>query len=251
MKKLLVLVVILLAASFASAQMGSSVLGGTITENWTVVAPNAGPNPNGGPGLGRHDLWSATNGSPLGCETCHLPHTAPTYGTAYLWSMKTVPTTENTYITTKNPQTAMTFSGLRNAASTRSMLCLSCHDGASANTNGINANVAKAGLPYALIAVGSTAGLSSQHPVDALVPANLDYAIVSPVTSTVDSADSITATIGNNSLPLWGTDYRVECTSCHDQHNDYVVDNGVNGGAPFLRVANTTGVELCRSCHNQ
>jgi hypothetical protein len=251
MKKLLVLAVILLVASFASAQMGNSVLNGNIVENWTVIAPNAGPNPLGGPGLGRHDLWSANTGNPLGCETCHLPHTAPTYGSAYLWSMKVVPTSVNTYVTTKNPQLAMTFAGLRTASATRSVLCLSCHDGTSANTNGINANVAKAGLPYALIAVGSAAGLSSQHPVDALVPANLAYGIVTPVVSTVDSADSISATIGTNNLPLWGADYRVECTSCHDQHNDYQVDMGTNGGAPFLRVANSTGVELCRSCHNQ
>jgi nitrate/TMAO reductase-like tetraheme cytochrome c subunit len=251
MKKLFVLVVILLAASFMMAQPGKTVLGGNIVENWNNMAPNAGPNPLGGPGLGRHDLWSATNGSPLGCETCHLPHTAPTFGAAYLWAYKVVPASVQTYITTKNATGSMTFTGVRTASATRSILCMSCHDGASANTNGINGNVAKNGLPYALTQVGSTAGLSNQHPVDALVPNNLDYAIVTPVTSTVDSADSISATIGTNSLPLWGTDYRVECTSCHDQHNDYTVDQGVQGGAPFLRVANSTGVELCRSCHNK
>lgn len=258
MSKLIALMAIVLIGSFALAQnpsgQGSTVLNGGIPENWATVAPSAGPNNLGGPGLGRHDLWNGQTGQPLGCETCHLPHTAPTYGKAYLWAWKSVPTSVKTYATDKN-QAGSADLGMvtdRNQASSRSMLCLTCHDSTSANANGITGNVALGGLPYPLLATTGGAGdIGTQHPVNALVPATLDYQLVHPAANVGNSANAATATIGPDSLPLWGADYRVQCTSCHDQHNDYTSDQGTAGGAPFLRVANTNGVALCRECHNK
>lgn len=254
MKKFMFLLAVVSLATFAAAQItgqGATVLNGGITENWSNIAPGAGPNNNGGPGLGRHALWSA-GGNALGCETCHLPHTAPVYGSSFLWAWKTTPTNVTTYITDTNVGGALVTPTGR-TANTRSMLCLTCHDATSASSNGITASIAQAGLPFALLnTAGGTGSLGGQHPVDALVPVNSDYAPVVPVTATLSqSADSVSGQIGANMLPLWGSDYRVECSSCHDQHNDYTADNGVNGGYPFLRVANTNGTTLCRECHNK
>jgi hypothetical protein len=132
------------------------------------------------------------------------------------------------------------------------MLCLSCHDGTSATTNNITAAMAPNGLPMALI--NTTAGVGSlgaQHPVNAKVPATSDY--VQPVALSSTGTAGAVATMGVDSLPLWGSTGTptVECVTCHDPHNDYQADNGTNGGVPFLRVANTNGVYLCRECHNQ
>jgi hypothetical protein len=264
MKKTMILVAIVLVACFAFAQkspsgQGSTILNGGIPESWINIAPGAGPNGVGGPGLGRHDLYDGNTGLPLGCESCHLPHTAPSYGTSFLWAWKTVPSNITTYTTDTNPSGAL-ITPVGRTANTRSMLCFTCHDGASASSNGITGNVVLQGAPFALIQTVSGSGsISNEHPVDALVPVNPDYQGVTTVaTSLSASADSVSAYIGATGgptgflgLPLWGTDYRVECTSCHDQHNDWTTNNGYSGGVPFLRVANTNGVQLCRACHNQ
>ncbi len=258
MKKTMILVAILLVACFAFAQQspsgqGPTVVNGGIPESWINIAPGAGPNGTGGPGLGRHDLYDGNTGLPLGCESCHLPHTAPKYGTSFLWAWKTLPTNLTTYTTDTNPSGALVTPVAR-TANTRSMLCFTCHDGVSASANGITGNVVLQGAPFALVqATGGTGSISNEHPVDAIVPVNNDYQGVAPVTTGLSgSPDSVSGIIGTGpGLPLWGTDYRVECTSCHDQHNDYQVDAGPAGGVPFLRVANTNGVALCRQCHNQ
>jgi hypothetical protein len=193
----------------------------------------------------------------LGCESCHLPHTAPTYGTSFLWAWKNVPTNLTTYTTDTNPNGALVTPVAR-TANTRSMLCFTCHYGTSASANAIIGNVVPQGAPYALVFTsGGVGSISNEHPVDALVPVNVDYQAVSPVSGGLSgSPDSMSGFIGTPTatlpgLPLWGTDYRVECTSCHDQHNDYQSNQGTAGGVPFLRVANTNGVYLCRECHNQ
>jgi len=256
MKKIMLTLAILLVACFAFSQQspqgqGPTNLNGGIPESWINIAPGAGPSVLG-PGLGRHDLYDGVTSMPLGCESCHLPHTAPTYGSSFLWAWKVVPTNVTTYTTDTNPSGAL-IAPVGRSANTRSMLCLTCHDGTSASANFITGNVVPQGAPYALIFTTSGIGsISSQHPVDALVPINADYQAVVPVTTSLSaSADSVSGTIGTDNLPLWGTDYRVECTSCHDQHNDYTSNMGTAGGVPFLRVANTNGVALCRECHNQ
>jgi len=259
MKNILVLLAIVLVACFAFAQQnplgqGPSNLNGGIPESWTNIAPGAGPSATG-PGLGRHDLYgySTINGAaawvPMGCETCHLPHTAPTYGSSFLWAWKVVPNNVSTYTTDTNPSGSLN-TPVGRMANGRSTLCLTCHDGTSASANNITGNVVLQGAPYALIMTGAGQNLGSQHPVDATVPANADYAAVTPVSGGLSaSADSVTATIGvNHPLPLWGGQ-NVECSSCHDQHNDYTNNTSYVGGIPFLRVANTNGVVLCRQCH--
>jgi hypothetical protein len=256
MHKLFLITTVLLAAAVAFAQQsptgqGPTDLNGGLTNAWTNVFAGAGPNNVGGPGLGRHDLQGGTSGAqPLGCESCHLPHSAPKYGASFLWAWSSVPTNVTTYVTETNPSAVLVTPAGR-SGNTRSMLCLTCHDGTSASNNNILANNTASGLPFALInTAGGSGSLGSQHPVNAVVPPTADF--VQPAVLSTIGAASASATIGVDSLPLWGPTYTVECTTCHDPHNDYQVDTpyGV-GGVPFLRVANTNGTYLCRECHNQ
>ncbi len=260
MKKLLFVLAIVLIASVAFAQQspagqGPSDLNGGLVESWNNLPAGATGNNLGGAGLGRHDLLDGTTRTPLGCETCHLPHTAPTFGKTFLWAWSTVPTSVTTYITATNPSGALLTPNTRTGNS-RSMLCLTCHDGTSASANNITGNVVTNGSPYPLINTsGGTGSLGSQHPVDAIFPNNTEY--VQPVVLASLGAEESYGTAGVDALPLWSTTVgsvtgaAVECSTCHDPHNDYQSNQGTAGGVPFLRVANTNGVYLCRECHNQ
>jgi len=261
-KKLMLVLAMLLVAFFAFAQQspkgqGPTILNGGITSVPSPGFPGAGPNNQGGPGLGRHDLKDATTGNPIGCESCHIPHTAPSWGTAFNWAWTALPTSLSTYYTSLNNGITLTQPlagvGPATAAPTgnaRSMLCFSCHDGVSATNNGVIGGVTINGGPYQLVSAGGgTGSLGNQHPVDAVVPTTTDY--VQPALGAGPYGS--TATIGTSLLPMWttGSYPRVECGTCHDVHNDYLTNGGPgNGGIPFLRQDNTNGTYLCRQCHN-
>jgi len=253
LKVILVLAMFLVAAvAFAQQNpsgQGPTDLNGGLTSTPSAGFSGAGPNNQGGPGLGRHDLQDATTSKPLGCETCHLPHTAPTYGKSFLWAWRNLPTNLPTYVTLTNPSGALlTPTGIN--GNSRSMLCFSCHDATSASSNGIAAANTINGGPYPLVTTsgGTSNGLQTEHPVDAIFPTTNDY--VQPTILGSTGMYGTTATVGVDALPLWDSQYHVECGTCHDVHNDYTANNGANGGIPFLRVANTNGTYLCRECHN-
>ena len=252
-KKLMFVLAMLAIASFAFAQQpagqGPTDINGGLTSTPGGFA-GSGPNNQGGPGLGRHDLKSTLTGDTLGCETCHLPHTSPSYGKAFMWAWKNMPTSLPTYVTTTNPSGSLvTPTGI--GGNSRSMLCFSCHDGAMLSSNNIVAGNTFNGTPYPLVTSsgGVSNGLQTEHPVDAGFPTTSDY--VQPVTGA--GIYGSTGAVGVDTLPLWAGNtwnLSVECGTCHDVHNDYPVDNGTFGGVPFLRVANTSGTYLCRECHN-
>jgi hypothetical protein len=228
---------------------GPTILNGGIAESFTNVPGAIGAS---GPGLGRHDILESNTQQPLGCETCHLPHTAPVYGASFLWAWSQIPTTVSTYVTETNVAVTLTSAALstnpRNG-NARSILCLTCHDATSASANGISG-------AFGLLATTGTytGSLGSEHPVEASVPLNGDYNQPVAVTgSLANSGDAVVATIGADSLPLWTGQGQndVECSSCHDQHADWQYNNGASGGYPFLRVANTGGTYLCRECHKK
>jgi hypothetical protein len=242
----------LLVASVAFAQQTPAGQGPTDLNGGLTSTPGgftgSGPNDTFGPGLGRHDLKDNINGNVLGCETCHLPHTSPSFGTSFMWAWRNVPTSLPTYVTAINNGALVTPTGIN--GNSRSMLCFSCHDGTSASANGITSGVTFNGTPYPLVNTsgGTSNGLKTEHPVDAIIPTTSDYTVVA-VGTTFGSGS--TATIGVlGSLPLWDAQYHVECDTCHDVHNDYTTNGPAPaGGIPFLREANTNGVALCRECH--
>jgi len=257
-RKLMFVLAMLLVATVAFAQnpsgQGGTALNGAIPEvKAGQQISGSGPNNQGGVGLGRHDLIDSVSTQPLGCETCHLPHTAPNYGTSFMWAWRNVPTSLSTYNTaTNNGGHLVTPSGI--SGNSRSMLCFSCHDATSVSLNGVssaNLLISGAGGPYPLVTTsGGTGSLSTQHPVDAVFPGTTDY--VQPSILGSLGLYGTSATVGVDALPLWDGAYHVECGTCHDVHNDYAVNNTTSGsgGAPFLRIANINGTYLCRECHN-
>jgi len=250
-KKLMLALAMLLVASVTFAQIPSGQ-GPTVLNGGILSSPGgftgSGPNNQGGPGLGRHGLQAADTHLPIGCESCHLPHTTPTYGKSFMWAWRTIPTYVTTYVTATNPSGALVTPTAR-TGNTRSMLCLTCHDGTSASANGVTAAVTLNGVPYPLLTtVGGTGSLGTEHPVDAIFPTTSDY--VQPAILGSLGMYGTTATVGVDALPLWDAAHHVECGTCHEVHNDYTANNGTFGGIPFLRVANTNGTYLCRECHN-
>jgi len=258
-RKLMLVLAMLMVATVAFAQQnpsgqGPTLLNGGLTSQPSPGFPGAGPNNMGGPGLGRHDLQDSVTLQPLGCETCHLPHTSPSYGFAFLWAWKNLPNNLPTYETPTNPSGALVTPVSGGAGgptgNSRSMICFSCHDATSMSANGITAANTINGTPYPLVTTvgGTSTQLETQHPVDAIFPSTNDY--VQPKILGSLGMYGTTATVGVDALPLWDSAYHVECGTCHDPHNDYMQNNGPNGGIPFLRVANTNGTYLCRECHN-
>jgi len=101
-----------------------------------------------------------------------------------------------------------------------SLLCLSCHDGMSAG------DVTKTQGP----SLGTD--LSNDHPV------SMEYDEYG-----ASALHSVSDVLGAGlKLPEEGGELRVECTSCHDPHD--------NRWGSFLRLSND-GSRLCFTCHDK
>ncbi len=166
-----------------------------------------------------HDL-SKRSGATLGsCSYCHAPHlwvNSNLTGTPPLWNRNSQAASAYTIWSSQYLHT--------NYPGTRSLTCLSCHDGA-ADLGQVN-NGAYGSLGAISAAANVGMDLTNDHPVGAVYNAT-DTELVQPA-------------------PLNGVRLRsgqVECSSCHDPHD---TTNGPNGGRFFLR---TTTDLLCGSCH--
>ncbi|MDA8169150.1 MAG: cytochrome c3 family protein [Nitrospiraceae bacterium] len=156
----------------------------------------------------------------------------------------------------------MTNAGGINNIKVYSLLCLSCHDGVGA-LNVLTAYPRDGGtlIPisgYTRIGdltylpgmpdpnIGgrtptngqSYINLSDDHPI------SIDYPIS-------DSSFQTSAYVTTNGIRLYpngsGQNISIECTSCHDVHNEGDSAN-VNGTFPFLRVTMKNST-LCLTCH--
>ena len=108
-----------------------------------------------------------------------------------------------------------------------SLLCLSCHDGVTSTfspamqtANMVGSKASFGGGAY------ESYGLTNDHPV------NMDY---DPTKNTsLQPIATVTAT-----LPLYGTNNTVQCSTCHEPHN--------NVNTNYLRQADNT--THCTTCH--
>ncbi len=211
MKKLLVAVALVFAATTASA----AVIGGS------------------------HDLSIPSNQAKYGapelssCQFCHAPHfgtVAPPAG-GPLWN-RSVPAPVGGY-TLYSSGTLSLVASAGKALGTNSFTCLSCHDGVSdmgatlVGSRGFTAATTMTG--FAL--VGTV--LTNDHPVGITYNTG-DTTLVNGPPPGVPTA----TTVG-----LYGG--KVECGSCHDPH---ATSNQATGGASFLRQSSAT---ICTSCHNK
>ncbi len=166
---------------------------------------------------GHHDMTRAPYNGQMGtCQYCHAPH---------LWNASNIPVSAaEAPLWNRNNVTAPASYTPYIAAvvpGSRSLTCLSCHDGASGNNVGAVNNGAPETLAAIPAAVNVGTNLQNDHPVGVvLVPAVGSYQLP-PV------ASGIVLATGN----------QVECSSCHEPHSNATF---------FLRA---TGAAICAACH--
>ncbi|MDA8165842.1 MAG: hypothetical protein M0017_12515 [Desulfobacteraceae bacterium] len=150
------------------------------------------------------------------CIFCHTPHNATP--STPLWNKDLNPFTYTLY-------DSSTLKSIPSQPTGPSRLCLSCHDGTVAlgKTLGgdIPTNMELAGRPSDL-----GTDLSDDHPI------SFSFYAAQP-------NEELTSTPPAKLL-FYGTDFKVECSTCHDPHDD---TNGM-----FLRVDNSYSA-LCTCCH--
>jgi len=211
------------------------------------------------------------------CVFCHTPHGGSLTGP--LWNHSLPDAGSFTHYNSATLSTYLVGLSVSRNISNESLLCMSCHDGSVAvdhlinNPNSLNgAPVSFQGVPStgreiidlfgtpgprigSIGNAGSTGNLSDDHPISfsySSVLADSLYAVgaskedqLRPIGSTAD-ANSALGWKGEG-IRLFGSDARVECSSCHDPHVNYELDTAYR---PFL-IRPNTGSDLCLACHNK
>lgn len=188
------------------------------------------------------------------CKFCHTPHGAAS--TLALWNHAASAKTSFTWTDTTRTSGGTTLPTALASFKGGTLRCLSCHDGSTAlgDINSAVANIAMSGTIGMQVGQSGTAvgNLGSNHPVSipyvgatgglsaAAFPGN---GYVSSVGSCANSTTFCPT--GTPAVTLYGTaltDLTVECSSCHEPHD--------NTNTKFLRTSNAGGA-LCKACHNK
>ena len=182
--------------------------------------------------LGAHDLSSGGNtvrgAMSSACLYCHAPHTGVNKGP--LWSQQL----SNQVYPQLYQSDTLQNTQIQPPIGENSSLCLSCHDGTVAPGQTAPYGPIQMSQP---MSNGLVPNLAASHPFSLKLPmkdaANLVPSLASTGT-TVDPTKSVSLIKGN-----------VECSSCHNPHNQKVDPKSPN----FLVRDNTNGA-LCLSCHD-
>lgn len=179
-----------------------------------------------------HDL--SDRGAPAGNEVCAYCHTPRSTGepSVALWTGNTTQGKGFTMYGIRAGDLSVSPSFMPPPRGV-SMVCLSCHDGATA-WDALSANPRVSTAAARQAAVLTVGGLAKDHPVSVAYPPDHDRGVNIPVQGAAGA------------LPLFrdfsdGTESnRVECASCHNPH----------GGTrrKFLRIG-LRGDGLCYNCH--
>lgn len=210
----------------------------------------------------------ATNESQI-CIFCHTPHGGSLDGP--LWNRGNPTPTGWTNYTSATASNYLQSLPTTRVPDKESLLCLSCHDGSvSVNhvlvgdtsnptypniTTSMNGatdttiqSLAFTGSPGARIGATSTnltgtGDLSDDHPI------SFSYDNVLAEFSGGSRAGELktVAQAETAGVRFFGTNHRVECSSCHDPHVDYINNPQYT---PFLVMSNS-GSALCLACHTK
>jgi len=196
------------------------------------------------------------------CVFCHTPHGASTNNlykvdgnSTLLWNRVASPPANYTYAVYTSP----TLTGITKGdpPTGLTLMCMSCHDGVTsiaANTllnppgkfttdlikvdtmsiddpgaignSGSGAAYANIGDVYPPFSSG-TINMSNDHPVGFNWPSAIPGLLASPA---------------RPELRLFGVNKRMECSTCHNVHNNVI--------PPFLSMANTNS-DMCLACHDK
>jgi len=223
MRKILILLSVLAFAALANAQW-QSVVGSPHDLSSTGGAPAA---------------LKATNTTWV-CDFCHTPHQASAVGGQYpLWNH--TPTATAHFGVYSSPTMNASPADIGVSAmggAVVSFLCMSCHDGTIGMgnlykqpvlTSGTTVSNSAALMPSTWSVMLGTS-LTDDHPINFAYNNALYLA---------DSGLNDPSTTAVSSLLVGGT---VQCSSCHDVHNNY--------NFPFLVKSNASSA-LCTTCHHK
>lgn len=203
-------------------------------------------------GSGAWILNGAAGGDILGtgstqiCVFCHHPHRtaggANVWTNEVLWNQSAATTTSYaTYDTTTSETINGVTSNVTATSGLRSYLCLSCHDGEIALNALIalprdgGSNVTNA-LTMQWGSLGDT--LEDDHPVNITVDNVNDTGLNTP--------DLINAA----GLPLYTGLTTIQCSTCHDVHDNGVSGSTADTGVQFMRLNNwAIDSTICTTCH--
>lgn len=191
-----------------------------------------------------HDFASKGFDAGENCIICHTPHNSDISITITpLWNHQISSSTYDMYFTNNE--------NINTQPTGASKLCLSCHDGVTA--------IDKFGGRKTVTYMDATAAQqhnssnkqTDSHPVSitfdsAMADANpsLYDPAVRRITIGAGGGKTRTGTIAELLL----SNGKVQCSSCHDVHNNYVGANMQD--QPFLKVT-TSGSKICLTCHNK
>lgn len=194
------------------------------------------------------------------CSVCHTPHHSDA-NLGPLWNH----TPSGGGFTMYNNLTApgATLQATTEAAPAASSLaCLSCHDGTIAvSAYGGSPSPGASGTITNRANLGKD--LSHSHPISFTYDApltTLDKWLFNPDTKTVTPPVSGGgAFVSGSDMTVNGFllngNHRVECSSCHDVHNQEGSPFDIVNNPKLVKIvgvdANTDGSLLCRSCHNK
>ena len=158
------------------------------------------------------------------CIFCHTPHGARS-DVAYLWNRRDTTTVYTPYISSTLKATVGQPTG-------SSRLCLSCHDGTIAPGAVISRS---AEIPFGASMAGRSSNLGTNLADDH--PVSFDYiAAAAMPNSQLKAATSLPSKVRLDA------DGQMQCTACHNPHNDqygkFLVMSGIGGA-------------LCISCHQK
>ena len=182
------------------------------------------------------------------CQPCHTPHNSnqdPSILIAPLWNHNLSTATYTLYSSSTMDTTTVQPLGI-------SKLCLSCHDGTVALDN-----YGHAGGSGGTINPGAdlTTDLSDDHPISIVWTHQTIVGPAGPEQCTYchnnigeDPAQFRVPFYEYNGHTTGLYDAYVECSSCHDPHNNG--DAGADTQPYLLRMSNT-GSALCLQCHNK
>jgi hypothetical protein len=203
------------------------------------------------------EAWNTRTADPgTVCGTCHQPHHADS-SVVPLWIHTTSTATFTMYNTNNvpgsrlnaTPDAALPAGGVSRA-------CLSCHDGTVAVNSYAGGVQGSVGSIMITNSARIGTDLTHTHPISfSYNEAYVGDGFIKDAQTAVLVPESGTFNVGTNtsikSVLLNGGD-RVECSSCHDVHNQIGTPFNISSNPKLVKIVGTQsgkGSLLCRSCH--
>lgn len=210
------------------------------------------------------------------CVFCHTPHGGSLTGP--LWNHSLPAANSFTHYNSATVSSYLSGLPVSRNVNDESLLCMACHDGSVGATHLINNpnSLAPAEVPTIIgdpdveiqglfgqtggrigaslaDTFNETGNLSDDHPIsfsydDVLADAKYTSGPYANTLRQVGNSGDFSSALGwldGEGVRFFGADNRVECSSCHDPHVDYITDSDYT---PFL-IRPNTGSNLCLACH--